>query len=611
MAEYLSPGVYMEEFDTSVKPMVGVSTSTAGFIGITEYGPLTGTPQLITSFADYQRKFGGYLRVADYGPWRYLPFAVEQFFANGGRLCYVVRVLPGMEEEEEAKRPSKAAWSLAGVSGGILTLKAKNEGAWGNRLSLSFIPNPTVTAKINLTSITGKAKWEGGQILEGEGTEGNGTEEKITLTGTFKYDREAPAGKDIKTGSIVRVQVGEVVAYGTVLSLEDGNIRIELNCQDLDFGSATDMIVATPEFDINVLLSSELWEIHSCISLDNGAAGLNTALEKSGFVTVGESILPDGLSLYSALVDHTFTLTGGRDCAAGKKVMDLMDVGPFRGTDLGQGKRSGIPAFKDLPDVNILLAPGLTDQEGIMELVSYCENQKNCVCILDMPGGMAGVQELKTYRSAIDSSYAAMYHPWIQDFDRIEKQNQFFPPSGAMAGIYARTDNSRGVNKAPANEIVRSCTNLQTEYGKAEQDLLNPAGINLIRKIQGQGIRIWGARTCSSEAGWKYINVRRFSIFLEQTIYRNAGWAVSEPNDQKLWTRLSNTITSFLHTLWKDGALLGTTPEEAYYVQVGEGSSMTKDDIQNGRLVCIVGVALVRPADYYTFRFTLKMEEQS
>jgi hypothetical protein len=172
-------------------------------------------------------------------------------------------------------------------------------------------------------------------------------------------------------------------------------------------------------------------------------------------------------------------------------------------------------------------------------------------------------------------------------------------------GIYARSDNTRGVHKAPANEVVRACVGLDTQFNKGEQDILNPKGVNLIRAFPGQGIRVWGARTVSSDPSWKYVNVRRLFIFLEETIKANTNWAVFEPNDEALWTRVHRTISVFLNGMWRNGSLAGTSADEAFFVNIGR-STMSQDDIDNGRLVCVIGVAPVKPAEFVIFRITQK-----
>ena len=174
-----------------------------------------------------------------------------------------------------------------------------------------------------------------------------------------------------------------------------------------------------------------------------------------------------------------------------------------------------------------------------------------------------------------------------------------------MAGIYARSDNERGVHKAPANEVVRGCTGLSTLYNTGEQDILNPMGVNLIRSFPGRGIRVWGARTISSNGLWKYLNVRRLFIYIEESIRVNTNWVVFEPNSETLWGRVTRTIESFLATCWRDGALAGTSPEQAFFVECGL-TTMTQDDIDNGRLICQIGIAPVKPAEFVIFRITQK-----
>lgn len=188
-------------------------------------------------------------------------------------------------------------------------------------------------------------------------------------------------------------------------------------------------------------------------------------------------------------------------------------------------------------------------------------------------------------------------------YDPLLKRPTYLPPSGSVCGIYARVDIERGVHKAPANEIVKGCTGLAVQYNEAEQGKLNPNGVNLIRAIPGQGIRVWGARTCSSDGNWKYVNVRRLFIFLEESIRANTGWVVFEPNDESLWSRVKGTISLFLETQRRNGALMGSTPDQAYYVKVGT-DTMTQDDIRGGRLICEIGVAPVRPGEFVVFRIT-------
>ena len=201
----------------------------------------------------------------------------------------------------------------------------------------------------------------------------------------------------------------------------------------------------------------------------------------------------------------------------------------------------------------------------------------------------------------MDSKYAAFYYPWITILDPITNVNKLIPPGGHVAGVYARSDSERGVHKAPANEVLQGAVDLQINLTKGEQDVLNPRGVNCIRAFVGRGIRIWGARTASSDPAWKYLNVRRLFIFMEKSIDLGTQWVVFEPNDEKLWSRVKQTISQFLVGVWNDGALMGTTQDEAFFVKC-DRTTMTQDDIDNGRLIILVGVAPVKPAEFVIFR---------
>ena len=277
----------------------------------------------------------------------------------------------------------------------------------------------------------------------------------------------------------------------------------------------------------------------------------------------------------------------------------------YMGQDDGPGKRTGILAFKECPNVSIMAVPGVTTPEVQAALIGYCEGAKSCFAILDIPMDLKKTNDVANFRDMYDSTYAAMYHPWLQMYDAGAKRPAFFPPSGAMAGIYARSDNTVGVHKAPANEVVRGCTGLSCNYNNGEQDILNPIGVNLIRSFTGRGIRVWGARTISSNGLWKYLNVRRLFIYVEESIKANTNWVVFEPNSETLWGRVSRTITAFLATCWRDGALAGSSPDQAFFVECGP-TTMTQDDIDNGRLICQIGIAPVKPAEFVIFRITQK-----
>jgi phage tail sheath protein FI len=280
----------------------------------------------------------------------------------------------------------------------------------------------------------------------------------------------------------------------------------------------------------------------------------------------------------------------------------------FIGKDNGPGRRTGIQAFVDNDSVSLMAVPGVTDPNVQLMLVAHCENLASRFAVLDLPQDSKKVADVIAHRDIFDSHYAALYHPWLEVFDPLDKKNLMIPPSGSILGIYARSDNTRGVHKAPANEGVRACGGLDCQYNKGEQDILNPKGVNLIRAFAGQGIRVWGARTATSNPSWKYVNVRRLFIFIEESIKANTSWVVFEPNDELLWVRVKRTIDVFLTGLWRLGSLAGGSTAEAFFVDVGR-STMSQDDIDNGRLVCVIGVAPVKPAEFVIFRITQKTNE--
>lgn len=271
----------------------------------------------------------------------------------------------------------------------------------------------------------------------------------------------------------------------------------------------------------------------------------------------------------------------------------------YIGTDNGPGTRTGLKALEDVEEINIVCAPGQTDPVIQDAVLSHCENMKYRFAILDAPEVIekGGVDKVPKPR---DSKYGAYYFPWIEVYDPI-KGNIFQPPSGYMAGVYARSDGERGVHKAPANELVRGALGLRYNITKGEQDLLNPKGINCIRKFQNRGIRVWGARTISSDASWRYINVRRLFNMVEQSIELGTQWVVFEPNDQRLWKRVTRDLGAFLMRLWRQGALFGKTPEQAFYVKCDDETN-PPEVIDAGQMICEIGMCPVKPAEFVIFR---------
>ncbi|PKM81999.1 MAG: phage tail protein [Firmicutes bacterium HGW-Firmicutes-14] len=497
MPEYLSPGVYIEEFEIGAKPIAGVSTSTAGFLGETERGPTV--PRMVTGWLDFQRVFGSY-----FGADKYLPYAVQGFFDNGGQRCFIGRVVK--------TGAGTASLKLKKGTADALTVQAVGEGSWGTRIAVKVAAGTFGGFKLSVF-----------------------------------YWKDAPAAlydPDTNTAAKPRPTVVEVF----------DNLAVN---------------ESSPDYYVKKV---------------NGISSLVTLTKGAG--DSGE--IPDGPAV-------TY-LAGGDDGAGALVLADYVR------TDTNEpGKRKGLNGLAEVDEISMVYSPNAQAVAGLVgALITHCETLKDRFAIIDAAQGSASISSLDP-RSSNDTKYAAFYYPWIKVIDPAAGVQRLVPPGGHMAGIYARTDVERGVHKAPANESVRGAVDLEFQITKGEQDILNPRGVNCIRFFPGRGIRVWGARTLSSDALWKYINVRRLFIFLEESIEEGTQWVVFEPNDEKLWARVKRTLTEFLTRVWRDGALMGTKPEEAFFVKV-DRSTMTQDDIDNGRLIVLIGVAPVKPAEFVIFR---------
>ena len=575
MAEYLSPGVYVEEFESGGKPMEGVSTSTAGFIGLAERGPIEGVPQLVTNFSDFKRTYGGYLSESEFGEYRFLAYAVEHFFINGGSRCFVTRVAPGDAKCAVGYAPAQ--------EGAVLTFAAKNPGIWGDNIRVVMSP-------------ASKAKTQILEILD-------------TPTGK-KYLVKNGAG--FNAGDVVAYTDKKETIYNKVLKSQDNMLEFAEDFDEsvVDKNLLPIKTISTCEFSLEVKYEDQV-ELYENLSFNVEAANFVTKrTAKSDLISVICGALPEGIvPPFAALCAEedqalaAVTLVGGSNGSVAS-----LSAADFIGVDNGAGKRTGIQAFLDNDMVSLMAVPGVVDPNVQLMLVAHCENLGSRFAVLDMPRDAKKVQDILNHREIFDSNYAALYHPWLEIFDPLDKKNIAVPPSGSILGIYARSDNTRGVHKAPANEVVRACVGLDCQFNKGEQDILNPKGVNLIRAFPGQGIRVWGARTATSNASWKYVNVRRLFIFIEESIKANTNWAVFEPNDEQLWVRVKRTIDVFLTGLWRNGSLAGSSTSEAFFVDIGR-STMSQDDIDNGRLICVIGVAPVKPAEFVIFRITQKTSE--
>ncbi len=495
MPEYLAPGVYVEEFEIGAKPIEGVATSTLGILGEAERGP--SEPLLVTSFPDYQRKFGGY-----FGETKYLPYAVKGFFDNGGARAYVARLVSIHDPADSAVKAEKVLVPL--------TIRAIGEGAWGSRVFIT-IEQVAVTPTKNVF--------------------------KLTID-YYRAGAADPANDDPAFQEIFEdLEVDESSPNFVDKRINHGNSNL----------------------------------IH--IEVDAGAAALPADVADQALDDV-VPVLDGAMPLLPA--DYT-----GRSTI---------------------GERTGLEAFNEsrYDNVAIMYGPGVSDPAGYGPIVSHCELSKYRFAVIDSNQNDANIANIKP-RDDRDTKYAAYYYPWIRVIDAATGARKEVPPGGHVCGIYARTDIERGVWKAPANEVVRGAVELKYKIDHASQEVLNPAGVNVIRPFPGRGRRVWGARTMSSDAAWKYVNVRRFFIYLEASIFRGTQWVVFEPNNESLWARVRQTIEQFLRTQWRAGALMGTKEGEAFFVKC-DRTTMTQDDIDNGRLIVVIGVAPVKPAEFVIFR---------
>jgi hypothetical protein len=506
MPTYLSPGVYVEEVEAGSRPIEGVGTAVAAFVGLAQKGPVN-EPTLVSNWTQFSEKFG------DFVPGSYLAHAVYGYMQNGGQNCFIIRI-----------------------------------GANGSPSS--------------------------GQTKSGPKAVGQGRE--ITLGGyRVKALPGAPRGKKISV---------EVADAGGESPAED-------------------------QFKLIVSVDGKATETYDRVTTKRGNDNVVTKVNAA-----------------SKLVEVEEVASGGALAKPDKGAAELTAPEPEPEPPSAEGlgaddyvgdaaDRTGFSSLEEVDEVTMVAVPDLVAalEEGVIDLetfkavqlavIAHCELMGNRVAILDSPPAMSP-QQIKQWRvddAGYDSKFATLYWPYVKVFDPSSGTNRFVPPSGHVAGIWARNDDTRGVHKAPANEVIRGAIALQTNITKAEHDLLNPVGINCIRSFPGRGIRVWGARTLSSDPAWRYLNVRRLFNYLEESILLGTHWVVFEPNDPALWARIRRTIGAFLVNEWRKGALFGLTADEAFYVKC-DSETNPAEGIDAGQVVCQIGVAPVKPAEFVIFQ---------
>ena len=584
MPSYLAPGVYVEETSFRAPSIEGVGTSTAGFAGPTLTGPIGGTPSILTSFGEYANIYGDYDNLAitntpsDAKNINFMALSVKGFFDNGGSVLYVSRVFA-----TGAAVPA-ADGTPVGVAKSVdtdLTITAAFPGTAGNRtvtlsLMAALTPNPaalpagvpstlpqgSLLALVTTSSAVPPAATTVDFYMNG-------------AAGTFKDGGGNTLAAPLVAGAslyVLTLQVSTTSASGQPVAWTGLGFD---PLHPLYIGS---VLGPNPPRSIDALENQiRFW--------------MKTGVTAS---QLEASIFPNWTDPSKA-VAKVYTLQGGTDGAEPQSA----------------DYDAALKAFEALEDIAIVATPGasiFSQAPAIMQsLITHVSRPRAYrVAVLDTPPNEVAADN-EAVRSSIDSSYAALYVPWITVANPLAKAGTAIPaqvsvpPSGYMAGIYARSDQENGVAKAPANEVVLGALSLERSITFGEQSVLNPLGINCIRSFPDRGLRVWGARTASSDSEFMYLNVRRYLIYLEHSIDNSTQWAVFENNGPALWSRIRESVDSFLYSELQQGNLLGTTPAQAYFVRC-DRTTMTQNDLDNGRLICLVGVALLKPAEFVIFR---------
>ncbi len=606
MPEYLAPGVFVEEVSFRSRTIEGVPTSTTGFVGMSRYGPVhylmsdglsfgpsATEARLVTSFSDYERAFGGLERLTlDSGERDgFLAHSARAFFANGGSRLYVARVFRPLDTD------NGVAFQPLAVGADSATWRARWPGSLGNALV-------TVTA----TRTKNVALVKNGAV-QAQGA-GAGTVVEVLdppPSPPLRDDADVDPSKlavvlvDQDQQQTFAFQSGvAAIAPTAVVHIVELRVTVSVGVDRID---VYDGLGAHPDhqrFIGRMLAKNDPMDEDAAVWLD----WTPPAADPAGDQTSGACALIEALQK-----NPKPRLEHGND---GKRVVVADITGRDANPDVAEEKATGLCALGEVTDIAIVAAPdsgamGTESDEAVGELVAHAERMRYRIAIADPPPNQS-MSQVRAFRGRFDSTRAAMYHPWIEILDPLKATipgtpapTIALPPCGFVAGIYARSDVNRGVGKAPANEIVQGLSRFEQNINTARQQVLNPAGINGLRYFAGRGSRVWGARTMSSDPEWKYVNVRRLFIYLEHSIDAAMQWAVFEPNNDRLWASVRASVEDFLYVEWKNGNLLGSKPEEAFFVRC-DRTTMSQNDLDNGRLICLIGVAPVKPAEFVIFR---------
>jgi uncharacterized protein len=613
MPEYLTPGVYVEEVSFRATSIEGVPTSVTGFAGMTRFGPVrytngptTPEPRLVTSFTEFERTYGGLepLGIPANADTRlgYVAHAVRAFFANGGKLLYISRVFV---PRGVAPALDFGLASLAiPVSDIDATWRARWPGAFGNVLVETRIVRSGNVAFTDPVFGVQARRATAGSVVE------------ILAAGV-----KTPAANAIPAAANLRV-ITEDPVTGKQTFVDSGGGTAAPPPTSGILLCEMQVIVTVDENRIDV--TNELggdpaqrrW-IGKIFGRDNPEDQDTVVWMDYNPAASGDPLpvfLPAKLLIALRgpdLKGVPTRLTNGND---GQEAQPDDLLGVPADLDDPLKKATGLEALGEVDEIAIVALPdggtyALTETciQAADRLIQHATNQRYRIAIVDGPQN-SSLNAIRQFRGRFDTKYAALYYPWIEILNPLQRPSAgtppdplTLPPSGFVAGIYARTDVQRGVFKAPANEVVQGLTKFELNINADRQAVLNPEGINALRFFPGRGNRVWGARTMTSDAEWKYVNVRRLFIFVEHSIDKGTQFAVFEPNGPTLWANVTRAIEDFLLVLWRDGGLLGEKPEQAFFVRC-DRTTMTQNDLDNGRLICLIGIAPVKPAEFVIFR---------
>lgn len=580
MPEYLAPGVYVEETSFRGKSIEGVGTSTTAFVGPSRKGPIGGTPELITSFGDFVNVYGG-LEDLDFGPGpttNFIAQCVRIFHAEGGSRLYFSRAFTAGDGDGRA-RSAFVVGDGAADPANRAQFVARSPGRLGNgRIIARLLATPATVTSMGAAPQGSLVRVSGLDPADPAATT------LFAKRGDSWFSSDAADAEPLDLSAL-----GAGDSPGTGADLLTFSVETRDQSLAEQFFDELGFARTHPRWVGNVLAENPTRRVD--------------ALQNTFGLAIGDAVT--GLQLAAGLfpagaAERTLELTGGNDGAEPNLA----------------AYEAALGALTRLEDISIVAAPGHSDYADYAAiqgaLITHVSRRRAYeIAVLDTPADQT-VGEARNERSRIDSIRAAMYYPWVivanplaRPGDERARKEIALPPSAFLCGVYARNDVERGVHKAPANEVVRTALRFESDVNFGEQEVLNPLGVSCLRYFPGRGYRVWGARLASSDPEWKYVSDRRYFNYLEASIDRGTQWAVFEPNGPRLWAIVRDTVTNFLYNEWRENRLLGANQQEAFFVRC-DRSTMTQADLDNGRMICLIGVAIIRPAEFVIFRIGQK-----